>query len=47
MVPDRQKVWMDGQKDGMDGRSRNYIPPTSSGAKKYKKSKKKVRKSFF
>ena len=24
MVPDRQKVWT-------DGRSQNYIPPTSSG----------------
>ena len=35
MVPDRQKVWTDGQKDGrtdgMDGRRQNYIPPTLSG----------------
>ena len=35
MVPDRQKVLTDGRKDGRngrtDGRSQNYIPPTSSG----------------
>ena len=35
MVPDRQKVRTDGRKDGRngrtDGRSQNYIPPTSSG----------------
>ena len=30
MVPDGQKVGT----DGMDGRSQNYIPPTSSGDKK-------------
>ena len=34
MVPDRQKVWTDGQKDGRtewtDGHNQNYIPPTSS-----------------
>ena len=31
MVPDRQKVWTDGQ---THGRRQNYIPPTSSGDKK-------------
>ena len=39
MVPDRQKVRTDGQKDGRNGltdsraheRRQNYIPPTSSG----------------
>ena len=25
----------DGRMDGMDGRRQNYIPPTSSGDKKY------------
>ena len=31
MVPDRQKVWTDGRKDGRThGRCQNYIPPTSS-----------------
>ena len=34
MVRDRQKVWMDGGTDGMDGRRQNYIPPTSSGDNK-------------
>ena len=38
MVPDRQKVRTDGRMewtDGRtDGRSQNYIPPTSSGDKK-------------
>ena len=33
MVPDRQKGWTDGRKDGMDGCSQNYIPPTSTGDK--------------
>ena len=31
MVPDRQKVRMDGKTDWTDGRRQNYIPPTSSG----------------
>ena len=34
MVPDRQKVWTEGQTDGRtewtDGHSQNYIPPTLS-----------------
>ena len=42
MVPDIQKVRMDGRTDGMDGRKdggthgrrQNYIPPTSSGDNK-------------
>ena len=38
MVPDRQKMWTDGRKDGRNGRThgrrQNYIPPTSSGDKK-------------
>ena len=34
MVPDRQKVRTDGRNGRMDGRSQNYIPPTSSGDKK-------------
>ena len=39
MVPDRQKVWTDGQKDG---RRQTYIPPTSSGDKKDLKDKWKL-----
>ena len=39
MVPDRQKVWTDGRKDGWngqtDGQRQNYIPPTSSRDNKY------------
>ena len=42
MVPDRQKVWTDGQTEGRtdgmdgqtDGRRQNYIPPTSSADNK-------------
>ena len=37
MVPDRQKVWMDGQTDGMDGRRQNYITQTLSEDKKIPK----------
>ena len=41
MVPDRQKVWTDGQTDvrtewtdrRTHGRRQNFIPPTSSGDK--------------
>ena len=33
MVPDRQKVRSDGRNGWTDGRSQNYIPPTSSGDK--------------
>ena len=38
MVPDRQKVWMDGRTEWTDGRTdgrrQNYIPQTSSGDNK-------------
>ena len=30
MVPDRQKVWTDGQNGRTHGRPQKYIPPTSS-----------------
>ena len=33
MVPDRQKVWMDGIDGRTHGRHQNYIPPTSSEIK--------------